>query len=232
MAANMEQRRATYELSLVAVSESCPDVLAAVLGALQNQFHRLQESARGISIPDNLKHNISANLGNVRDFVGDFVPAARGADASDHVPDAAGSAPGASAAAAGAALPANEALRSDHGASSSAPPGSAAASQQAGSAAVELQASHEDAPMRHADASEPAELIADPDLEAYLKVRREMKRGRGHHPFGEWFVKHACMHLPSASSSPLCTNRLRQQFLSLVAGDGEQRSRRRRQPER
>ena len=104
-----------------------------MLGALQNQFHRLQESARGISIPDNLKHNISANLGNVRDFVGDFVPAARGADVDDHVPDAAGSAPGASAAAAGAALPANEALRSDHGASSSAPPGSAAASQQAGS---------------------------------------------------------------------------------------------------
>jgi hypothetical protein len=157
----------------VAMPESTPMSAAAVLGALQNQFHRLQESARSISIPDNLKHNISANLGNVRDFVGDFVPAARSADASDHAPDAAGSVPGARKADAGAGSPADEAEHGNRGASSGTPEG-AAADQRAGSAAVALHAGREDAStMRHADAAEPAELDADPDLEAYLKVRRK-----------------------------------------------------------
>jgi hypothetical protein len=163
----------------VAIPEPTPVSAAAVLGALQNQFHRLQESARGISIPDNLKHNISANLGNVRDFVGDFVPAARSADASDHAADAAGGPSGASAADAGAGFPANQAAHSDQSASSSGPVAAAAADQHASSAATALHAEREDASMRHADAAEPAELDADPDLEAYLKVRREIKRCTG-----------------------------------------------------
>ena len=219
----LQPRRVWHPMSrLAAFCKSETMSAAAVLGALQNQFHRLQESARGISIPDNLKHNISANLGNVRDFVGDFVPAARGTNASDHAASAAGGAPGASAADAGAGFSANQAAHSDQIASSSGPPAGAAASQHASSAPVALHADHEGASMRTADAAEPAELDADPDLEAYLKVRKKTNpagvitlSGNG--------VKHALVHLPSALSLPLCTTSLRQQHLSLVAGDGEQR---------
>lgn len=216
---------------LTAARKSSPMFAAAVLGALQNQFHRLQESARGISIPDNLKHNISANLGNVRDFVGDFVPAARGADASDHAANAAGGAPGASAADAGAGFPADEAARGDHGASSSGPPAGAATDQHASSAATALHAEREDASMRHIDAAEPAELDADPDLEAYLKARRRSMLQEMSPSSGSG-IKHALVHLPSALSLPSCTDSLHQYHLPLVAGDGEQRSRRPRQPER
>jgi hypothetical protein len=148
---------------------------AAVLGALQNQFHRLQESARGISIPENLKHNISANLGNVRSFVGDFVPAARDADAADQPLDVAGVTSSASAPHAGAASPAQEAVASGRGANGSKSAASAAVDQPTDSAAVPTHAGHEDASLQHSDADGPAELDADPDLEAYLKVLRRLQ---------------------------------------------------------
>ncbi len=68
----------------------------AVLGALHNKFQQLSESAKNIHIPEQMRHNISANLGNVREFVGDFVPSARSGAAA-----AAGGDAGASSGAAG-----------------------------------------------------------------------------------------------------------------------------------
>lgn len=154
---------------------------AAVLGALQSRFHQLQESARGMSIPDNLKHNISANLGNVREFVGDFVPGARGGTAaaaqSSDAADSGSSAPPGVA-------PSPEAIRGNggangdaHAAGHAAAVGHAAATSTAAGhsdsgGALALEATGGDASPQHRDGGEAAELDTDPDLEAYLNVRQ------------------------------------------------------------
>lgn len=58
-------------------------VVGAVLGALHSKFQQLSDSARNIHLPEGLRHNITANLSNARDFMGlpsgsDAQPAGRG----------------------------------------------------------------------------------------------------------------------------------------------------------
>lgn len=92
---------------------------SAVLGALQNKFQQLSESAKNIHIPEQMRHNISANLGNVREFVGDFVPSARSGAAVAAGGDA-GASSGAAGSSAGDVTSAGAAAATE-GASSAAP---------------------------------------------------------------------------------------------------------------
>lgn len=76
-----------------------------MLGAIQGKLAELQEQARSFKMLEEMRHNISANLANARDFIGLSQPSTpAAAAATDAMSDLGASSGGSVAAAAGVPL--------------------------------------------------------------------------------------------------------------------------------